>query len=100
MNNKAPYNSSHRCEVFKDLVGELARPFSIIASSLAASIATVVIAEKVDGFEGAAIFIGAVWTGVVGLYTARAWENAKKDKHESEVEIAKANASTPTEPVA
>lgn len=81
----------------KHFIGDLARPFAIIATSLSASIATVVIAYKVDAFEGAAIFIGAVFAGVGALYGAKAWENAKTGKHSAEVEIAKATGSASPE---
>jgi len=84
-----------RLEQFKGLVGDLARPFAIISTSGAASIATVVIAHKVDGFDGAAIFIGAVFAGVGALYGAKAWEVARAGKHTAEVEIAKATSATP-----
>lgn len=62
---------------FKALVGDLARPFAIIISSASAAIATVIIACKVDGFDGAALFIGAVYAGVGALYGGKAWENVK-----------------------
>src|SRR5690606_10947703 len=59
------------------LIGDLHRPFAVIAASAAGAVATVVVAFKVDGCEGAALFIGAVWGGVAGLYWGRAWENAR-----------------------
>lgn len=77
---------------FKGLVGDLARPFAIISSSASAAIATVVIAFKVDGFDGAALFIGAVYAGVGALYGAKAMEIAAVRKRESEVEVAKVSA--------
>ena len=74
-------------------IGELARPFSIIVNSLATAIGIVIISQKVNSFEGGAMFIAAAFGGVVALYTAKAWENAKKGKHESQVEIAKVNSN-------
>lgn len=74
----------------KETIADLARPFAIYVSSAGASIATVVIAFKVTGFAEAALFIGAVFTGVGALYGARAWENSQVSKHSAEVEIAKA----------
>lgn len=71
---------------FKDLVGELARPFAIIATSLAASVATVIVACRVsDGNDGAA-FMGAVGLMVGGIYVGKAWEVSR---------IAKAQAQQP-----
>ena len=64
----------------RQLVGDLARPFSIIATSGAASVAIVIGATKVeDGVAGAA-YIGAVLAGLVGLYGFKSWEQrGKKD---------------------
>jgi hypothetical protein len=81
----------------KGLVGDLARPFAIIASSASAAIATVVIAFKVDGFEGAALFIGAVYAGVGALYGAKSLEVAAVRKRDSEVEVAKVTARPPAD---
>lgn len=77
-------------EQFKALIGDLARPYAIVAGATSASIATVIVAWKVDGFEAAGIFIGAVWAGVGALYGAKAFEVAAVRKRDSEVEIAKA----------
>jgi hypothetical protein len=75
-------------DVVKSFIGDLARPFAIIVTSLAAAISTVwigvVVAQKVESFEGAAIYIGAVFAGVGALYGAKAWELTK---------VAKARAS-------
>ena len=75
---------------FKALIGDLHRPFAVIVASAAGAVATVVVAFKVDGFEGAALFIGAVWGGVAGLYWGRAWENARSRRAEADVDIARA----------
>lgn len=79
-----------RGDQVKGFIGDLARPFAIISTSLSAAIATVVIAFKVEAFEGAAIFIGAVYVGVGGIYTAKAWEAVSAGKRAADVEIAKA----------
>lgn len=78
---------------FKGIVADLARPFAIIASSVSASIATVVIAHKVTTFGEGALFIGAAYAGLGGLYGFKAWENTKTGGQAASVEIAK--ASTP-----
>lgn len=64
-------------EQFKAFVGDLARPYAIWAGATSASVATIIVAWKVDGFEAAGIFIGAVWAGVGALYGGKAWENVK-----------------------
>lgn len=79
-----------RMDQIKAFIGDLARPFAIISTSYAAAHATIVIAHKVNTFEGAATFIGAVFLGLGGLYGAKAWEVAKTGKQAAEVEIAKA----------
>lgn len=81
-----PVPASERVKAF---LGDLARPFAIIASSAAASWATVVIAYKVTSFGEAALFIAAVYAGVGALYGAKSWEVAKTGKQAAEVEIAK-----------
>ncbi|QFU31493.1 hypothetical protein [Brevundimonas sp. Bb-A] len=75
------------------MVGDLARPLAIIASSFAAAWATVVIAYRVENGNDGAIFIGAVFAGVGALYIGKAWEIAKTGKQSAEVEIAKTQAT-------
>jgi len=87
-----------RLDQIKGFVGDLARPFAIIATSGAASWSTVIIAQKVDGFDSAAIFIGAVFTGVAALYGAKAWEVARTGKQAADIEIAKTSAPPETKP--
>jgi len=77
---------------FKAFVGDLARPYAIWAGATSASVATVIVALKVDGFEAAGIFIGAAWAGVGALYGAKAFEVAAVRKRDSEVEVAKVAA--------
>lgn len=83
---------------FKGLFGDLARPFAIIATSGSAAAATVIIALRVDGFDSAAIFIGAVYTGVAALYAGKAWENVSAGKQAATVEVAKAQNATVAAP--
>jgi hypothetical protein len=86
-----------RAETVKAFIGDLARPFAIISTSLAASIASVVVALKIGpDAAAAAIFIGAVFTGVGAIYTAKSWEMAQAGKHSANVEIAKATGSDAT----
>jgi len=82
-------------ERLKVFLAELARPFSIISTSGSAAFATGVIAWRGSDFTGAAIFIGAVYAGLAGLYGFRAWENHKVQGHAAEVEKVRAQASPP-----
>ncbi|HEY1071517.1 hypothetical protein [Brevundimonas sp.] len=81
-----------RLERVKAFIGDLARPFAIIATSFAASWATIVIAYRVENGNDGAIFIGGVFAGVGALYIGKAWEVAKTGKQSAEVEIAKAKS--------
>lgn len=81
---------THWLDRFKTTIGDLARPFAIIATSFAASWATIVIAYRVENGNDGAIFIGGVFAGVGALYIGKAWEVAKTGKQTAEVEIARA----------
>jgi len=81
----------------KAFIGDLARPFAIIVTSGSAAVSGVVIATKVESFEGAAIFIGAIYAGVGALFGAKAWENAKTGRQAADVEIAKATTPGATQ---
>jgi hypothetical protein len=83
-----------RLERVKSFIGDLARPFAIIATSFAASWATIVIAYRVENGNDGAIFIGGVFAGVGALYIGKAWEVAKTGKQTAEVEIAKAKSES------
>ncbi len=80
-------------ETVKSFIADLARPFAIYVSSAGAGIATVVIAFKVTSFAEAALFMGAVFTGLGALFAARSWENSQTEKHAASVEIAKTTQS-------
>lgn len=82
-------------DVIKSFVADIARPYAIISLSSASAAAVVIIACKVDGFEGAALFIGAAMTGVAGLYASKSVENSQTAKHAANVEIARAAGPTP-----
>lgn len=66
---------------FKALVGDLARPFSIIATSLSASIAVVVVAFRIaaEGM-GVAAFVAAIYAGLAGLYGFKSWEQTRSPR--------------------
>lgn len=83
----------------KTFIADIARPYAIISISTATAAAEIIIAVKVDGFEGAALFLGAAMTGVAGLYGAKSLENVGTAKHAASVDIAKAaTPTTTTEP--
>lgn len=84
-------------ERLKSFIGDLARPFAIIVTSLSASWAGITIAYRVQniGLEGAALFMGAIYTGVAALYGAKAWENARAGKQDADVKIAQAAGPAP-----
>lgn len=65
-------------DAFKHLIGDLARPLSIIVTSCASAWAVVVLAHRIEPEGvGVAAFIGAVLAGLAGLYWGRSWENAR-----------------------
>ena len=76
-------------------IGETARPVAIISTSIAASVATVIIARQVENGNDGAIFIGAVLAGVATLYVGKAWEKVKAGSHARDVEVAQATGTTP-----
>lgn len=59
---------------FKALVGDLARPYSIVITATSVSAATVINAVKGDDLTGAAVFIAAAYAGLAALYGAKSWE--------------------------
>ena len=82
-------------DAIKGFVADIARPYAIISLSSASAAAIVIIAHKVNGFDGAALFIGAAMTGVAGLYASKSVENSQTAKHAANVEIAKAAGPAP-----
>lgn len=93
------YPPPSRLDQIKAFVGDLARPFAIIASNGAASIAIVkiawTIAEKSSSWEGAAVFVGAAGAYAGAMFGAKAWEVARTGKQATELEIAKVAAEPP-----
>ena len=91
------YPRPSRLDQVKGFIGDLARPWAIIATSTAASIAAVIAVIKAGSDPAAlAILIGAIFTGVGALYTAKSWEQAQAAKQAANVEVAK--AATPVQP--
>jgi hypothetical protein len=83
-------------ERIKAFIGDLARPFAIIATSYAAAHATVVIASKVENGNDGAIFAGAYFLGVATLYGAKAIEAINTTRARRDVDVANVNAGNPT----
>lgn len=86
-----------RSEMVKAFIGDLARPFAIISTSFGATWATIVIAYKVENGNDGAIFAGAYFLGVGTIFIGKAVEVFRNNRNAADVEIAKANASTPNE---
>jgi hypothetical protein len=80
----------------KAVIGDLARPFAIIATSYAAAHATVVIANKVENGNDGAIFAGAYFLGVATLYGAKAIEAINTTRARRDVDVAQVNAGSTT----
>ncbi len=82
----------HASERVKAFIGDLARPFAIIATSYAAAHATIVIAGKVENGNDGAIFAGAYFLGVASLYGAKAVEAINTARARRDVDVAAVNA--------
>lgn len=83
-----------RLDAIKTFIGDLARPFAIIVTSLGAAISTVTIAIRTEDVDltAASIFIGAVFAGVGALYGVKSWEVAKTNA--ANAEVAKTSLAT------
>jgi hypothetical protein len=92
-NQVPPVHVSERVKAF---IGDLARPFAIIATSYAAAHATVVIASKVENGNDGAIFAGAYFLGVATLYGAKAIEAINTTRARRDVDVAQVNAGSTT----
>lgn len=90
------YPPASLLDQLKGFIGDLARPFAIIATSGAAAVAVVKIAWAITDANQGAIYIGAVFVGVGALYGAKSWENTAQAKQTANIEVAKAQANTPT----
>lgn len=68
---------------FKGIVADLARPFSIVATSASAAAVPVIVVVRMapDRFDliAAAALVGALYAGVGALYWGKAWENTRVD---------------------
>jgi len=85
-----------KSEMVKVFIGDLARPFAIIATSYAASHATIVIASKVENGNDGAIFAGAYFLGVGTLFLGKAVEAINQARTRRDVDVAQANSTGPT----
>lgn len=81
-----------RSERLAWFIGETSRPLSIMFSSLAASIASVIVSTKVENGNDGAILIAAVFAGVAALYGFKAAEVWKGKQSDTEVKVAQAEA--------
>lgn len=83
-------NPPSRLDRIKGFVGDLARPFAIIATSFGATWASIVVAYRVKDGTDAALLMAAIFAGVGSLYIGKAWEVSRTGKQAADVEIAKA----------
>lgn len=81
-----------RSERLAWFIGETARPLAIMVSSFAASIASVIVATKVENGNDGAILIAAIFGGAGVFYGFKAVETWKGKQAETEVEVAKVEA--------
>lgn len=81
-----------RSERLAWFIGETARPFAIIVTSVSAAVATVLVAMRTENGNDAAILMAAIFSGVAALYGAKAWEAVKKKQSDATVEVAKVEA--------
>jgi hypothetical protein len=88
-------NPPSALDEWKSFIADLARPFAIYVTSAAAAVATVTITMRIAtmDFSGAAIFVGAVFSGVGALYGLKAWENNTQAKQTAVIEVAKTTGS-------
>lgn len=90
---KAPPVS--RLDIAKAFIGDLARPFAIIATSYAAARAIIIVAGKAGDLTEGAIYITAVLAGVGAIYGLKSWENAKAGRQAADVAIAAQTGTAP-----
>lgn len=82
-------------EVFKTVYGDMARPTAIYLVALATAYAVVAIASrKAPDWSAAAIFIGAVFSGLAVIYGVKSAENYGQARETAKTEVAKAQAQT------
>lgn len=75
-------------KALETFIGQLARPFAIIATSYAASHATIIIATKVENGNDGAIFAGAYFLGVGTLYIGKVAEAISRTRARRDVDVA------------
>lgn len=73
-----------------EFIGNVARPFAIIWTSLCGGIAMVITSWRVDNGNDGGVLVGAIALIVTGIYTAKAVESWKANKADAEVKIAEA----------
>lgn len=86
-------------EQWKAFIGDLARPFAIIGTTIGFNHSLVIVAHKLGpDASAAAIFIGAAGGVLVGVYGAKSWEMAQSAKQAANVEVAKAAVPVEVKP--
>lgn len=75
---------------FATFIGEVARPFAIIWSSLTGGVAAIIMATRVEDGNDGAILMGAIGLVVTGVYGFKAVETWKAKQAQADVKIAEA----------
>lgn len=71
-----------------EFLGNVARPFAIIATSFAASVSCIIVAVKAENGNDGATAMWAIGALVAGVYGFKAWEERGAAKSQAEVRIA------------
>lgn len=80
---------------FAKFLGDAARPFAIIWTSLCGGVAFIISALKTNDGNDGAILVGAIGLIVTGIYGFKAVETWKGAKSEADVKIAQATGEEP-----
>jgi Na+/glutamate symporter len=79
----------------KDLIADLARPFTLYAMGFSGAWATVIISRKVDDGNDGALVLAAIGLTVSALYAGKVIETYKVAASNAEVEKERAKGSPP-----
>lgn len=77
-------------DAFAEFLGKIARPLSIISTSLAASVSCIIVAIKAENGNDGATAMWAIGALVAGVYGFKAWEQRGAAKSDADVKIAEA----------
>lgn len=77
---------------WSEVLADLARPWVLWSGGGSASAATVILAARGSNLTEAAIFVGAAWAGVAGIYWGKSFENLRVEQAKAtrDAEVARA----------